>query len=102
MKINELTDERTDEVIPAIGAVGGALARGAVAAGGALAKGAAKVGSAVANKVGQAMGTDDEPADLNSPDAQRAKQEQKKQLQAQIKATQEQLKALQQQLTSIK
>jgi len=51
-----------------------------------------------APKPGEQMGTQDP----NSPEAQKAKQAQKKQLQAQIKATQGQLKALQQQLLSIK
>lgn len=51
-----------------------------------------------APKPGQAMGA----PDANSPDAMRAKQEQKKQIQAQIKATQDQLKMLQQQLVTIK
>jgi hypothetical protein len=51
-----------------------------------------------APKPGQQMGT----PDLNSPEAQKAKQEQKKQVQAQIKATQDQLRALQQQLATIR
>lgn len=51
-----------------------------------------------APKPGQSMGA----PDANSPDAMRAKQEQKKQIQAQIKATQDQLKMLQQQLVTIK
>lgn len=96
MKINEITEDRTDEVIPAVGAVGGALARGAAAVSGAAARG---IGQAATNAVGQAMGA---PDDDRSPEAVKAKQEQKKQIQAQIKATQEQLRALQQQLQSIR
>lgn len=52
------------------------------------------------NTMGQPMGAPD--VDLRSPEAMKAKAEQKKQIQAQIKATQEQLRALQQQLQSIK
>lgn len=107
MKINEITEDRIDEVIPAVGAVGGALARGAAAAGGALARGAGRavgaaargIGQAATNAVGQAMGA---PEDDRSPEAMKAKAEQKKQIQAQIKATQDQLRALQQQLQSIR
>jgi len=51
-----------------------------------------------APKPGEPMGA----MDPNSPEAQKAKQEQKKNIQAQIKATQAQLKTLQQQLRSIK
>ena len=47
------------------------------------------------------MGSDAE-ADPKSPEAIRAKAEQKKQVQAQIKDTQDQLRALQQQLAAIK
>jgi len=51
-----------------------------------------------APKPGEQMGA----MDANSPEAQKAKQEQKKQIQDQIKSTQMQLKQLQQQLASIK
>ena len=51
-----------------------------------------------APKPGEEMGTQDP----KSPEAMRAKAEQKKQVQAQIKSTQEQLRALQQQLASIR
>ena len=51
-----------------------------------------------APKPGEQMGA----MDPNSPEARKAKQEQKKQIQAQIKATQAQLKTLQQQLQSIR
>lgn len=47
---------------------------------------------------GQSMGQ----PDANSPQTQKAKQQQKKQIQTQIKSTQQQLKQLQQQLASIK
>ena len=45
-------EQRTDEILPAIGAVGGALARGAMAAGQSIAKGVQTVGN-VAGKVGK-------------------------------------------------
>lgn len=51
-----------------------------------------------APKPGQQMGTQNP----NSPEAQKAKQAQKKQLQTQIKATQDQLNALKKQLASIR
>lgn len=47
---NNLTEEQLDEILPAIAAVGGAVARGAAAVGGAVARGAAKGGA----KLGQA------------------------------------------------
>lgn len=47
--------------------------------------------------VGEPMGQ----PDANSPEAQKAKQEQKKLIQAQIKATQQQLKQLQSQLRTL-
>jgi len=55
-------------------------------------------GSTTPPQAGQTMGQ----PDANSPEAQKAKQEQKKQIQNQIKSTQAQLKQLQQQLASIK
>ena len=48
-------EQRTDEVLPAIGAVGGALARGAMAVGQGIAKGVQTVGN-VAGKVGNVAG----------------------------------------------
>lgn len=55
-------------------------------------------GSTPPPQSGQTMGQ----PDANSPEAQKAKQEQKKLVQQQIKSTQAQLKQLQQQLASIK
>lgn len=48
-------DQQVDEVLPAIGAIGGALARGAVAAGGALARGVGSLAGAAARGVGSAL-----------------------------------------------
>lgn len=62
------------------------------------APGTAPTATTAAPKPGEPMGA----MDPNSPEAQKAKQEQKKNIQAQIKATQAQLKTLQQQLRSIK
>lgn len=62
------------------------------------APGAAPTATTAAPKPGEPMGA----MDPNSPEAQKAKQEQRKQIQAQIKATQAQLKGLQQQLQQIK
>ena len=45
-------DQQVDEVLPAIGAVGGALARGAMAAGGALVRGATALGGAALRGAG--------------------------------------------------
>lgn len=47
--------EQLDEVLPALAAAGGALARGAAVAGGALAKGAAAAGKGLANVGKQAV-----------------------------------------------
>ena len=44
---HELTEEQLDEILPAVAAVGGALARGAVAAGGALARGVGQAATAI-------------------------------------------------------
>ena len=65
---------------------------------GITAPGATPTSTTAAPKPGEPMGA----MDPNSPEAQKAKQEQKKNIQAQIKATQAQLKTLQQQLRSIK
>lgn len=56
MRINELvTEQRVDELLPAIGAAAGGLARGAAAVGNAAVKGVQAAGQGIA-KAGQAVG----------------------------------------------
>ena len=128
--MNEIiTEERTDEVIPAIAAVAGGVARGAAAVGGAalrggaaLARGAAKVGGAAArgvagaaktavktgvkqaavSTVGKAMGDGQPATDDKSPEAMRAKQEQKKAIQQSMADAKAQIAALQKELAAIR
>ena len=129
--MNEIvTEERTDEIIPAIAGGlargAGALAKGVVggvgrAAGGALAKGAAKVGGAAlrgagkavggiakagaqaaVSTVGKAMGNGEPAADDKSPEAMRAKQEQKKAIQQSMADAKAQIAALQKELAAIR
>ena len=128
--MNEIiTEERTDEVIPAIAA---GVARGAAAVGGAalrggaaLARGAAKVGGAAArgvagaaktgvqaagqaagqaavSTVGKAMGGGAPGAEDKSPEAMRAKQEQKKAIQQSMADAKAQIAALQKELAAIR
>ena len=79
MKITEITEERTDEFVPAIAgglargaaAVGGAAVRGAAAVGGAAVRGAKAVGGAInkgaaraaTNKLAKNASTAGAPAD---------------------------------------
>ena len=128
MRIDEITKERTDEIIPAIAAVAGGVARGAAAVGGAalrggaaLARGAAKVGGAAArgvgnvakagaaelgqaavSTVGKAMGGGAPGAEDKSPEAMRAKQEQKKAIQQSMADAKAQIAALQKELAAIR
>lgn len=51
---HELTEEQLDEILPAVGAVAGGIARGAAAVGGAAARGAAAVARGVGSAVGSA------------------------------------------------
>ena len=126
MKMNEIvTEEQLDEIIPAIAAgvargavaVGGAavrgagaLARGAAKVGGAAARGvgnvakagAAELGQAAVSTVGTAMGGGAPGAEDKSPEAMRAKQEQKKAIQQSMADAKAQIAALQKELAAIR
>jgi len=50
---HNLTEEQLDEILPVIGAIGGGIARGAMAAGGVVARGAMAAGRGVASAAGR-------------------------------------------------
>ena len=115
MKISEITEERTDEFIPAIAAAAGGLARGAAAVGGAAVRGAKAAGGAInrgaaraaTNKLAKNASTAGAPAEpgaesLDPVEANKQKQEQKKAIQLQIKTTRQQLADLQKQLAGVR
>lgn len=114
MRLSELKedDKQLDEFLPALGAVGSAIATGARAVGGALATGAKAVGGAAlgaakagAQAVGQAAGqaasgiAGIDPAQAAM--AAKEQLEQKKQLQDQIKQAELQLTDLRKQLAEL-
>jgi hypothetical protein len=84
------SDKQLDEVLPVIGALGGAALRGV---GGAVAQGAKTVGQAVGSAVGQAAsglaGGGMDPA--QAAQAAKDQQEEKKQIQDQIRQTEQML-----------
>jgi hypothetical protein len=98
MRLQDLTehDQQLDELLPAVGAIGGALAKGAQAVGSAVKTGVQAVGQAAqAGLAGGAM----DPA--QAAVAAKDRQDQKKQIQDQIKQTQAQLADLQKQLAGL-
>jgi cell shape-determining protein MreC len=104
MKLSELkeNDSQLDEILPAVGAAVGGIARGAAAIGSTAAKGVQTVGSAVA-KGAQAVsglaGGQMDPAQAAT--AAKERMDQKKQVQDQIKQTEQQLTALRKQLAEL-
>tara|TARA_R110000796_G_scaffold105836_2_gene216163 strand:+ start:13 stop:426 length:414 start_codon:yes stop_codon:yes gene_type:complete len=90
--------------------VGGAAARGAAKVGGAAARGvgnvakagAAELGQAAVSTVGTAMGGGAPGAEDKSPEAMRAKQEQKKAIQQSMADAKAQIAALQKELAAIR
>lgn len=128
MRLSDLkeNDKQLDEILPAIGAVAGGIARGAASLGGAVSRGGAALakgagsavragtqqigkiaaqGSNLAGQVGRAAnlggleGGGMDPAQAAA--AAKEQQEQKKQVQDQIKQTETQLADLRKQLASL-
>jgi hypothetical protein len=115
MKLSDLkeNDKQLDEILPAIGAAVGGIARGAATVGSAAVKGAQAVGGAVA-KGAQAVGNaavkgaqavsglaggNMDPAQAAAAAKERI--DQKKQVQDQIKQTEQQLNDLRKQLAEL-
>jgi hypothetical protein len=112
MRLSELneSDKQLDELLPALGAVAGGIARGAATLGGAALRGGAAlakgVGSAVsqgAKAAGQATsglaGGGMDPAQAAA--AAKERQDMKKEVQDQIKAKQQELQDLQKKLAEL-
>ena len=72
MKLSEISeDQQLDELLPALGAIGGAVAKGAAAAGGKIAQGAQQLGTKIAQGA-QKVGTQAAPAPGGAVPAQPA------------------------------
>ena len=103
MKLSDLkeNDQQLDELLPALGAVAGGVARGAAALGGAaLARGTTPAaGSAVNQAASGLAGGGMDPAQAGQ--AVKDRQEQKKVIQQQIQAKQKELDDLRKQLATL-
>jgi len=101
MKLSDLreNDRQIAELLPALGAVGGAIGGAAKAVGGAMAKGASAVGSALKTTASGLAGGQMDPAQAAM--AAKERQDQKKQIQDAIKNKQAELAELQKQLTQL-
>jgi hypothetical protein len=103
MKLSDLkeNDQQLDELLPALGAVAGGVARGAAALGGAaLARGTTPAaGSAVNQAASGLAGGGMDPA--QAAQAVKDRQEQKKVIQQQIQAKQKELDDLRKQLATL-
>ena len=101
MKLSDLkeNDRQLDELLPALGAVGGAIGGAAKAVGGALSKGASAVGTVAKNVASGLAGGQMDPAQAAM--AAKERNDQKKQIQDAIKQKQQELADLQKQLTQL-
>jgi hypothetical protein len=105
MKLSDLKehDDQLDEVLPAVGAAVGGMARGAAVVGSTAAKAIGGAVKSVAGQVGQAVsglaGGGMDPA--QAAQAAKDRQSQKQELQKQIQMTQQQLTDLRKKLAEL-
>lgn len=119
MKLSDLkeNDRQLDEILPALAAAGGALARGAAAVGGAALRGGAALAKGVGSAVGKGIGAVGQVAQtagqsvgglasggmdpMQAAMAKKERDDQKKEIQDQIKTKQAELQDLQKKLAQL-
>jgi hypothetical protein len=102
MKFSEVNDRRIDELVPALGAVAGGIAKGAQAVGSAMKPGVQAVGSAMKPGIQAASGLAGGQMDpVQAAQAMKQRQEQKQQIQDQIKLAEKQLSDLRKKLAEL-